>query len=168
MYSILKLSNAIQHRCPFVCKRTFVHTYLGRSHITSAHVALCDDIDLIQSIKLLLLRVAYKPVLLFVYLQGFAAHLVSTFSEWGMALFFGAYFFTHIRDFAKFDVSLQLICHVAHLDADPSSPVVRSTLDRNLREPDEQTPPPALRVISEVKTTKTNSNQNQTTTRTKE
>lgn len=51
--------------------------------------------------------------------SGYAAHLVSSFGEWCMALSFLSYFFTFIRDFQKFQVEVTANIAVTHLDQDP-------------------------------------------------
>ena len=42
------------------------------------------------------------------YLQGYAAHLCSTISEWVMGLAFISYFFTYIKEFRQFDLELKV------------------------------------------------------------
>jgi hypothetical protein len=51
--------------------------------------------------------------------QGFQAHIVSTFSEWVMAISFVLYFFTFIRDFQKIKLKVIVDPLVEHLGEGP-------------------------------------------------
>ncbi|XP_041370348.1 DNA damage-regulated autophagy modulator protein 2-like [Gigantopelta aegis] len=51
--------------------------------------------------------------------DGYAAHVTSTAGEWSMALTFLFFFFTYVREFNKFDLSVRLQALVRHMDEEP-------------------------------------------------
>ncbi|XP_051977722.1 DNA damage-regulated autophagy modulator protein 2b [Xyrauchen texanus] len=50
---------------------------------------------------------------------GFTAHIVSTISEWSLALSFISFFFTYIRDFKKITLRAEVLLHCNHLYNSP-------------------------------------------------
>ncbi|XP_051551248.1 DNA damage-regulated autophagy modulator protein 2b [Myxocyprinus asiaticus] len=50
---------------------------------------------------------------------GFTAHIISTISEWSLALSFVSFFFTYIRDFKKINLRADVLLHCNHLYDSP-------------------------------------------------
>jgi hypothetical protein len=53
------------------------------------------------------------------FLQGFTAHVISTIGEWVTAFTFLSFFFTYVREFQKFQLTIVTRPMVRHLDEEP-------------------------------------------------
>nr|XP_046236934.1 DNA damage-regulated autophagy modulator protein 2-like [Scatophagus argus]XP_046236945.1 DNA damage-regulated autophagy modulator protein 2-like [Scatophagus argus]XP_046236953.1 DNA damage-regulated autophagy modulator protein 2-like [Scatophagus argus] len=68
---------------------------------------------------------------------GYTAHIVSTVSEWSLALSFISFFFTYVRDFQKIDLRAEVALQCSHLYDSPHGGI---TASQHKREANESSP----------------------------